>query len=591
MIKNRETNKSIKSANKLICLIVAIISVIAVLFAISKKMDFMFISNDDIYIRAILSGDLTGIPDGHAIYILYPLAWILASLYKLAPLVNWYGIFTIGIHSACWVLVLYRISSLGNTLWTQIRNFMLMYFFLIFLDLQYLVYSQYTVLAGIIGCTAIFWFVTTKNADKWTEYVPVVVLLGISFLIRSQAALMCIPFIICFGLYKIGFFFFEKKDKGKTIGLIKRYVVLSITIGLLLGGLFSIHQFAYQADEWKQYKEYNKYRTQVYDFYSFPSYEENTEFYNSLGIGKEEMYLIKSANLGIDENITVDKMKAIYLKSKEIYKWNEQFYSVPRKIVFDYLDSFKDISRGNLLLFMLYGVSLFLAFFERKNVFWIGFATLFVGRSILRCYLLYRGRFPERVSYPLTIAEILVLVGIIYIAVCQQKKEDNIKREKSIGHLIGIGILSCFMLLLIIDVYKENIDRSISIKGEIGWVENLFPYLENNPKNNYLLEVQSTATLKAPIFGEYIHMPENAIYVGGWLQKSPLIKLQYERRLHTVLQKDVLEDNSTFIIQKSELSIVWLEEYFKSKDSSIKANVVDYIELSGERIYSIIQVK
>ncbi len=591
MIKNRETNKSIKSANKLICLIVAIISVIAVLFVISKKMDFMFISNDDIYIRSILSGDLTGTPDGHAIYILYPLAWILASLYKFAPLVNWYGIFTVGMHSTCWVLVLYRISSLGNTLWTQIRNFILMYFFLIFLDLQYLVYSQYTVLAGIIGCTAIFWFVTIKDEDKWSEYVPVVVLLCISFLTRSQAALMCIPFLVCFGLYKIGFFFFEKSDKEKAIGQIKRFIVLSITSGLLLGGLFSIHQFAYQTDEWKQYNEYNKYRTQVYDFYSFPSYEENTEFYHSLGIQQEEMYLIQSANLGFDENITVDKMKAIYLKSKEIHKWNQQFYSVPRKIVFDYLDSFKDISRGSILLFMLYGVSLFLAFLERKNYLWISFATLFIGRSILRCYLLYRGRFPERVSYPLTIAEILVLVGIICFALCHQRKEDEVIREKSIGQVIGIAILSCFMLLLVVDVYKENIDRSISIKREIGWVENLFPYLENNADKNYLLEVQSMATLKAPIFGAHIHMPENAIYIGGWLQKSPLIKQQYENRLHGGLQTDVLENNNTFIIQKSELSVLWLEDYFKSKNPLVEANVVDYIKLSGEKIYSIIQIK
>ncbi len=589
MIRDKDKIMFSKLGKKIFLGIFSVVVVGILLFFLSKSMDFMFCSNDDIYIRAILSGDLTGYPDAHTVYILYPLAWILSMLYKTFPNGNWYGGFTMGMHALCWILFLYRASVLGIHKKKQFRNFFLTFFFLCFFDLQYLISSQYTVLAGIIGCTAIFWFVTIDKEERWTAYLPVLILYSMSFLTRSKIALMFAPFFACFALFQLGYVFFEKKERKAGWKLFKTYALFTSSVILFFGLFQGIHFFAYHTAEWQTYEVYNQYRTEVYDYYSFPTYEDNVEFYDSIGIQKEEMYLIQSANLGIDENITTETMEAIYLKSRANYEWNQQFYSVPRKVVFDYLDSFFVVNKEEILLFMLYGVALILIYMERKNMIWVGFSGLFLIRTMIRGYLLYRGRFPERVSYPLTMVEILVLLAIILYTLNQREMRNNLKNK--IGFYIWQVIVTAFMLLLIVDVYKENVDKNIAIKTEANWTENLFPYLEENKENNYIIEVQSMATLKAPMFGEGSAFPSNAIYIGGWLQNSPLVAKQYSNRFLLELENEMLEANNLYFIQKDSLSIAWLEEYFQIKNPEITATIVDTIELQGANGYNVIQLK
>jgi hypothetical protein len=311
-----------------------------------------------------------------------------------------------------------------------------------------------------------------------------------------------------------------------------RIILLLVILGIVGGGRYGVHNLAYQTDEWKQYNEYNKYRTQVYDFYSFPNYEENEEFYNSLDVKEEEMSLIQSANLGFDENITIEKMKSIYMESKRLKEEYQQFYSVPRKIIFDYFDSFEVVGREVIIIYILYGALLMLVIVKKRNSLWIGLASTFFIRSILISYLIYRGRFIRRVSGPMAVAEICVLLGIILHGFIEDGEKHNIEHERGMGITIGRGIIILVMLLLLVDVYKENLDRNRAIKTEESWVANLFPYLEKNIEKTYVLEVQSTATLKAPVFGENSNMPKNALYLGGWLQKSPLIQKQYENRMY-----------------------------------------------------------
>ena len=49
--------------------------------------------NDDITMRSILSGAYTGSPDGHAVYMKYPLTGVLALLYRVLGIVPWMELF------------------------------------------------------------------------------------------------------------------------------------------------------------------------------------------------------------------------------------------------------------------------------------------------------------------------------------------------------------------------------------------------------------------------------------------------------------------------------------------------------------------
>ena len=53
--------------------------------------------NDDIAMREIASGVRSGTPDGHLVYIKYPLGWFICMLYSVVSRsIDWYGLVLLG---------------------------------------------------------------------------------------------------------------------------------------------------------------------------------------------------------------------------------------------------------------------------------------------------------------------------------------------------------------------------------------------------------------------------------------------------------------------------------------------------------------
>ena len=66
---------------------------------------------DDPFIETVLSGAYTGELDAHVVYIKYPLAWILKTLFSIWPKVNWHFHLLTGCFGASAFLVTFRICS------------------------------------------------------------------------------------------------------------------------------------------------------------------------------------------------------------------------------------------------------------------------------------------------------------------------------------------------------------------------------------------------------------------------------------------------------------------------------------------------
>ena len=66
--------------NKIIRHLLVIISVIFLFVAIYLLMGINYAVCDDTAMRNIASGAQTGTPDGHLVYIMYPLGWFMATL-------------------------------------------------------------------------------------------------------------------------------------------------------------------------------------------------------------------------------------------------------------------------------------------------------------------------------------------------------------------------------------------------------------------------------------------------------------------------------------------------------------------------------
>lgn len=90
-----------------------------------------------------------------------------------------------------------------------------------------------------------------------------------------------------------------------------------ILIGLLLGEVSNTA--AYGSGEWKEFFRLFDARTEVYDFKTetILKFEENQEFYTSLGLDETQGALLENYNYGIDDSIDAALMEKISGYSRE----------------------------------------------------------------------------------------------------------------------------------------------------------------------------------------------------------------------------------------------------------------------------------
>ena len=104
----------------------------------------VFYLNDDTTMRSILSGAYTGRPDGHAVYMQYPLTGLLAFFYSIVPVIPWMDLFFCGCIWICMVFVAgaFEKKWLGSL-------------FALVMFLPFFLYMHYTLVAALVAATAV----------------------------------------------------------------------------------------------------------------------------------------------------------------------------------------------------------------------------------------------------------------------------------------------------------------------------------------------------------------------------------------------------------------------------------------------------
>ena len=119
---------------------------------------FIYQTNDDLFLKMIVSGEMTGTPDPRMFYLSYPAGLLLSALYRLFPQLPWYGLlfcFTIGVTMTLILAsLLKREKSLIARLLTAVLFCLFSYGFL-FLHIAEL---QFTTVTAMAGCGALFLF-------------------------------------------------------------------------------------------------------------------------------------------------------------------------------------------------------------------------------------------------------------------------------------------------------------------------------------------------------------------------------------------------------------------------------------------------
>ena len=162
--------------------------------------DFYFDINDDTMIRDIMSGVYSGTPDGHNMQTLYPLGALLALCYRISGAFPWYGAFLFLCQFGCFFLVGVRLCTLTDVFWG--------------IWLSHMVNVQYTITCGMLVGAAVFLFLTMPEGalfGKGTsplsvkaflqKSLPALFLVLLAFHLRSEMALLTLPFLGLSGIF------------------------------------------------------------------------------------------------------------------------------------------------------------------------------------------------------------------------------------------------------------------------------------------------------------------------------------------------------------------------------------------------------
>lgn len=525
--------------------------------------------NDDRAMYRIVSGEMTGTPDGHAIFILYPLSWFMSKLFKIVSFIDWYSVIMIGCMVFCLILLLYRALCLsGKKKYLYVVGILALFHILMF---EHIIQFQFTIVAAILGGTTIIWIMTMEQ-DRYHlgEVLTGVFLIFLTVCVRESVFFMCAPFIV------LAFFYKNVKLKevtGKKRLEIKRISAVIISIAVFAGTL-GIDTLAYKSEEWQEYKEFNSVRSQIFDYYGFPSYDQYRDFYSECGISEEEYLCLVSYNLIMDFEDLPQKMERIAEKSNEIYieNFEENLHIQFQNAIILLTSSDLYIYNSILLLCFVFMLILLLRY-KRKTAFmtWAMGLIVYFGELL---YLIIKGRLILRVVDALDIVFILFTMSILFI----HWKEYTrwLKRVACAMILLGVGVLGLNMSAIKSSTWELQYGNEVlaAITGYCNQREDNFYFSFGEAR---------VSTRDVKLFRN--EEAWNYTGFGGWTANSPLERERLERAGIESVEQAIIDREDVYIIgADTEITSKEsaLRSYLDSKYQNVEWEQVDFIDLYFE---------
>lgn len=591
--------------------------------------DYYFDLNDDCLIKDILSGSYTGTPEGHNIQMLYPIGAVISLFYRVVRSVSWYGIFLCALQYGCFAMVLKRTSDVLKV--TELCFFKKLIFLLLELGimmglfLPHLLYIQYTVTSGLLAATAAF-LILSRIRGQGSPYMVPILLIGVAFMIRSEMLLLMLPTILVAILIKWVFVCFEL-DYGREAGgqapdpaeKKTRFIrYLNLCIGIAAGLLLCIamNKVAYSSNQWKEFVNFFDNRTELYDFQSIPDYGENKDFYDSIGLSESSQKLLENYNFGLDDSIDAAMVGEIadYAKSirttdaplttrlgnaARLYFYRLYHVSAPKGYEYPMTDY-----PWNLLVLVLYIIAFISCFVALrwdmvkvfKSLLLLG--LLFACRTTLWMYILVRGRDPIRITHPLYLTEIFILIAMI-LALFRLYNICMHRTEKGVNSMLLGSVAVAAVLALIGTPFQASVVRNELSRREASLYryEALNQYMKENSENYYLIDVYTSvsyatvtgrdeATYSEKMFGNVDNSGYNHDLMGGWASKSPLSRQKLRNRGFSSMEEALLS-KGVYFVQNMDTDTDWIVDYYADKGQQVTVTRLEVIE----DVFGIYQVR
>ncbi|MCI9050129.1 MAG: hypothetical protein HFF36_08695 [Coprobacillus sp.] len=551
--------------NKIIRHLLVIISVIFLFVAIYLLMGINYAVCDDTAMRNIASGAQTGTPDGHLVYIMYPLGWFMATLYKINNHFDWYGIVFIVLQAICLIRIVIRLLNRCQDKKETILTIIGMIVFFLVIWNKSLTNFQFSTTAAILSGTSCFIiYEACRNDDvHWKDIIESLLFLIVSMMVRKKVALMAMAF------YSLIFLYYRFDWKKRKIKDLKKWIVFPFFVLCVFFATPLNNLLGYSSSEWEEYKKFNLARSNIYDYYGVPEYEENIDFYNSLGIDENEFSIIKSYSLKLDDSIDKEKMIKIAEKSKEIY--NEERGNIVKRTVQSLNKALSTVFDSHYLSFWMWiFISIGFSIYLRKHQLIIFQFLMIISMCFGFFYLCWEGRMPER-----TIDSIFIVVclsmGTEFIHIKHFLNEFENPLKKGICVILSFITLCCTIdasyctWILTRDTRKRNNDLILFEQ-----------YLKTNEDNFYFTMVN------VGLFGyssdfhiKYEPKSLNYLGLGGWGTNAPTTnQKQINDKIENVINCLFYKDNC-YLMTHPSYEIETIVQALQNKYGKIDVKLID----------------
>lgn len=538
----------------------AFLALLGLMFVLHFFVPVTYAVNDDTTMRSIASGAMTGVPDGHLIFVKYSLGAVIAFLYRCVPDVDWYGFTMLAIIAVSMLLLLYRAEKLFKAhIAFGLVSVLSIFTITIF---ENFVNFQFTVVSAVAAAAAIFFYNTIdpKKACYQWEYVPVLLLAWISCCVRLETFVMALPFA------GLSFLFKEGKWKEKLV-----------VCGALLAGIAAImltEHAAYSSEEWQAYLQYNEDRSAVYDYYGVPDYEEHAQFYASIDMMAGDVKNLEEYNLYMIDGIEDGKMKAIAEYARDVQAEKAPLEKLKECVSLLIDGCLKNRSiLLNLLSKLVILASLWFEFRRKKKTFWLNLGFLAVEAGLL-AYMGFQGRILTRVMTALLLIEFFTALSI-WCREHQDLMDEVLSARVSRAVLAGMLGLSAFM------IYEVRDNQMMRYERNLEW-EELQEYYQQDPENVYF-----TNTDYIWFYTDNFHLykrfqTKNYEKLGEWSTFSPLENAELARLGIQNVSDALVENENVYLIYKEADHAI--TGHYRKQGRAIEWSVKDQAPIAGEMV-------
>ena len=357
-----------------------------------------------------------------------------------------------------------------------------------------------------------------------------------------------------------------------SIKKVKETLIIMVLIILGIFLIESLDNFAYKSNDWVYYEQYNEARTIVYETNGVLDFDENEDLFLEQGINKELHILYTEYCLAFNSNVKND---AIMILANEELKIDYE----KGNLVNIFTESIKKLFSSEYmiqtLLMLLFIIIVLINSLKQKKYKDIRFLVFLTFTFLIPwAYMAMVNKFVFRVGISAFYCYFFSLIGFIYC-----KKINLNKIFISILFIICI-LASSFQIVKTKD-YTEYFYYS-GIKRE--FIER---WCSNNPDNLYFMTTGLYTEQGMLIDYGKSEVSNVAVLGGGWLANSPL----YNEKLETFnildLEKDIIEKDNIYIIERQEDHIDSLINYYSSVYPDFSYEIVDTIEYNSNSKYSV----